>query len=93
MYRSITYLVPILKKLKINLHDFFQESEEFLSGLVVGNTVHAKVDRLAGIINFQEARDPSHILNDWSHNLNSLMQVVNRTMHLITKEQMVHKLH
>lgn len=70
-----------------------QETEEFLSNLVVSKTVQAKIDRLDGIINFQQQKDPNDILNDWSHNINSLMQLVNKTNHLITKEEMVHKLH
>lgn len=69
------------------------ETEEFLSNLVVSKTVQAKIDRLDGIINFQQQKDPNDILNDWSHNINSLMQLVNKTNHLITKEEMVHKLH
>ncbi|OWK58276.1 26S proteasome non-ATPase regulatory subunit 12 [Lonchura striata] len=69
-----------------------QESEEFLSNLVVNKTIFAKVDRLAGIINFQRPKDPNNILNDWSHKLNSLMALVNKTTHLIAKEEMIHNL-
>ncbi|XP_069122843.1 26S proteasome non-ATPase regulatory subunit 12-like [Argopecten irradians] len=69
------------------------ESEEFLSSLVVNKTIQAKMDRLEGIVNFTHQKDPSDILNDWSHNITTLMQLVNKTNHLITKEEMVHKLH
>lgn len=68
------------------------ESEEFLSSLVVSKTIYAKVDRLAGIINFQRPKDPNDLLNDWSHKLNSLMSLVNKTTHLIAKEEMIHNL-
>lgn len=71
---------------------FHQESEEFLSSLVVNKTIYAKVDRLAGIINFQRPKDPNDLLNDWSHKLNSLMSLVNKTTHLIAKEEMIHNL-
>lgn len=71
---------------------FWQESEEFLSSLVVNKTIYAKVDRLAGIINFQRPKDPNDLLNDWSHKLNSLMSLVNKTTHLIAKEEMIHNL-
>lgn len=73
-------------------HLFYQESEEFLSSLVVNKTIYAKVDRLAGIINFQRPKDPNDLLNDWSHKLNSLMSLVNKTTHLIAKEEMIHNL-
>ncbi|GAB1600228.1 26S proteasome non-ATPase regulatory subunit 12-like [Argonauta hians] len=69
------------------------ETEEFLSNLVVNKTVQAKMDRLDGIINFRQHKDPNNILNDWSSNICRLMQLVNKTNHLITKEEMVHKLH
>ncbi|XP_045214361.1 26S proteasome non-ATPase regulatory subunit 12-like [Mercenaria mercenaria] len=68
------------------------EIEEFLSNLVVNKTVQAKIDRLEGIVNFTQQKDPNDILNDWSFNINTLMSLVNKTNHLITKEEMVHKL-
>ncbi|CAD7675041.1 unnamed protein product [Nyctereutes procyonoides] len=55
-------------------------------------TIFAKVDRLAGIINFQRPKDPSNLLNDWSQKLNSLMSLVNKTTHLIAKEEMIYNL-
>ena len=71
----------------------FQETEEFLSNLVVSGTVEAKMDRLAGIVQFAQHKDPSDILNDWAANLSQLMMLVNKTNHLINKEEMVHVLH
>lgn len=68
-----------------------QESEEFLSALVVNKTVQAKTDRLAQVVHFAPAKDPNEILNEWATNLNDLMQLLNRTTHLINKEEMVHK--
>ncbi|XP_038068360.1 26S proteasome non-ATPase regulatory subunit 12-like isoform X1 [Patiria miniata] len=68
------------------------EAEEFLSNLVIKKTIYAKVDRLDGIVNFSPAKDPNEILNNWSGNLNELMQLVNKTTHLINKEEMLHQL-
>lgn len=67
------------------------ETETFLSNLVVNKTVQAKTDRPAGVVYFTQKKDPSDILNDWSNNLSSLMQLVNKTTHLINKEECVHK--
>ncbi|KAI8853129.1 hypothetical protein BC829DRAFT_424720 [Chytridium lagenaria] len=33
--------------------------------------------------------DPNKILNDWSSNINSLLHLINKTTHLIAKEEMV----
>ncbi|KAG8186063.1 hypothetical protein JTE90_005416 [Oedothorax gibbosus] len=67
------------------------ETEEILSNLVVNKTVWSKVDRLAGVVSFSQLKDPSEVLNDWSHDLNSLMQLLSKTTHLINKEEMIHK--
>lgn len=69
----------------------FQEVEEILSTLVVNKTVWAKIDRLAGVVNFAAHKDPNETLNDWSQSINSLMQLVCKTNHLINKEEMIHQ--
>uniref|UniRef100_A0A3Q3JL00 26S proteasome non-ATPase regulatory subunit 12 n=1 Tax=Monopterus albus TaxID=43700 RepID=A0A3Q3JL00_MONAL len=87
------YYTRITMKRMAGLLDLsIDESEEFLSNLVVNKTIYAKVDRLAGIINFQRPKDPNDLLNDWSHKLSSLMALVNKTTHLIAKEEMIHNL-
>lgn len=66
------------------------EAEQFLSNLVSNKTISAKIDRLADIITFQPKKSPQEILNEWSVNLNSLMTIINKTCHLINKEETVH---
>ncbi|XP_013794240.1 26S proteasome non-ATPase regulatory subunit 12-like [Limulus polyphemus] len=85
------YMRVTLKRMSELLELSPEETEEVLSNLVVNKTVWAKADRLAGIINFSQQKDPNEVLNDWSRNLNSLMQLVNKTTHLINKEEMIHK--
>lgn len=68
-----------------------EETEEFLSNMVVSKSVTAKIDRPAGIVSFRQVKDPSDMLNDWAGSLDSLMRLVNHTTHLINKEQMVHR--
>lgn len=67
------------------------ETEEFLSQMVVSKSVQAKTDRPSGVVHFQQSKDPSDVLNDWAHDLSTLMQLVNKTTHLINKEECVHK--
>ncbi|CAK1547135.1 unnamed protein product [Leptosia nina] len=67
------------------------ETEDALSQLVVGSVVRAKIDRPAGVVHFRLNMDSSERLNEWSSNLNTLMQLVNKTTHLINKEECVHK--
>nr|CAD7263352.1 unnamed protein product [Timema shepardi] len=68
-----------------------QETEEILSQLVVSKAVTARTDRPAGVVSFTHSQDPGAVLTQWSEQLSSLMQLVNRTTHLINKEEMVHK--
>ena len=62
-------------------------------GVVIRIARSVATKSTAGCGNFRSNQDPNDIPNDWSHNVNKLMQVVNKSTHLITKEQMVHKLH
>ncbi|RUS18067.1 PCI domain-containing protein [Endogone sp. FLAS-F59071] len=69
-----------------------KETEEFLSKLVVSKTIYAKIDRPAGIVSFQAPRDPNQTLNNWSSNVNALLTLIEKTCHLISKEEMVHSI-
>ncbi|KAI8068249.1 PCI domain-containing protein [Gongronella butleri] len=74
----------------LDLND--KDAEEFLSKLVVSKTIHARIDRPAGIISFQVKKDANNILNDWSRDINKLLNLVEKTCHLISKEEMVHSI-
>ncbi|GAB6033295.1 proteasome regulatory particle subunit [Chamberlinius hualienensis] len=67
------------------------EAEEFLCGLVVNKMVEAKMDRPAKIINFSRPKKPNDVLNEWTNNTSTLMQLVSKTTHLINKEEMIYK--
>jgi len=61
------------------------ETETYLSKLVCEKTVDAKIDRPARIITFGQARDADDVLNEWSRNMKSLLGLLERVDHLITK--------
>lgn len=69
-----------------------KDTEDFLSKLVVSKTIHARIDRTAGLISFQVKKDANSILNEWSSDINSLLNLVEKTCHLISKEEMVHSI-
>lgn len=62
-----------------------QETEDFLSKLVVDKTVSAKIDRPAREVTFGTTRDADDVLNEWSGNMKSLLGLLERIDHLITK--------
>eukprot|EP00164_Ancoracysta_twista_P000435 GFYU01000586.1.p1 GENE.GFYU01000586.1~~GFYU01000586.1.p1 ORF type:complete len:465 (+),score=189.99 GFYU01000586.1:78-1472(+) len=68
------------------------ESERYLSDMVVDKTLFARIDRPAGLVVFAQKKDTNEILNNWSSSLGDLCKLVEKTCHLIHKEKMVHKL-
>ncbi|XP_026286346.1 26S proteasome non-ATPase regulatory subunit 12 [Frankliniella occidentalis] len=80
-----------LKRMSELLDLPIEETEDFLSNMVVSKTIEAKTDRPAGVVSFTRSQDPNDVLNAWATHLSSLMQLVNKTTHLINKEEMVHK--
>ncbi|KAF7544896.1 hypothetical protein G7046_g9683 [Stylonectria norvegica] len=66
-----------------------EETEKYISDLVTSKTVYAKIDRPARIVSFAKPRDADDVLNEWSHNMKSLLGHLERIDHLITKEEMM----
>jgi len=67
------------------------EAERFISDLVTGKTIFAKIDRPKGIISFKKRKDPNEFLTEWSGNINELLKLLENTCHLIHRENMVYK--
>ena len=66
-----------------------EETEKYLSQLVTDKTVYAKIDRPARVVAFAKARGPDEVLNEWSSDMRSLLGLLERIDHLITKEEMM----
>jgi len=64
--------------------------EEYLSKLANNDTIRVKIDRPAEIVYFTTKKSPSDILNNWANDVNQLMSLVNKTCHLIHKEECIH---
>ena len=66
-----------------------EETEKYISELVTNKTIYAKIDRPARIVSFAKPRDADDVLNEWSGNMKSLLGLLERIDHLITKEEMM----
>jgi 26S proteasome regulatory subunit N5 len=66
-----------------------QETEKYISDLVVNKTIFARIDRPAQLVSFEKKRDADEVLNEWSGNMKSLLGLLERIDHLITKEEMM----
>lgn len=64
-------------------------AEQMLSQSVVDGMIHAKIDRISGVVNFQPRKSPEEILNGWASKTDSLLSLMVRTNHLIAKEEML----
>lgn len=65
------------------------ETEKYISDLVVSKTIYAKIDRPARLVSFKKVSDADDVLNQWSGNMKSLLGLLERIDHLITKEEMM----
>jgi len=60
-----------------------EEAEKNLCDMVVNKNVWAKIDRPAGLVSFTPRKDPTELLNEWSHGIGDLLELVEKTCHLI----------
>jgi len=68
------------------------ETEQHISELVISKGIFAKIDRPNGIVSFKKRQDASDTLNEWSHSISELLHLIDDTCHLISRENMVHKI-
>lgn len=68
------------------------DMEKQLCEMVSKKQVYARIDRPAGIISFSPPKSPNELLNDWSADISSLLNLLEGSCHLIHKENMVHKI-
>ncbi|THH18560.1 hypothetical protein EW146_g2441 [Bondarzewia mesenterica] len=56
-----------------------EQTEETLCRLVVSGTVWARIDRPTGVVNFQNKRSAEDVMNDWSSDMQKLLDFVEKT--------------
>ncbi|KAL2044576.1 hypothetical protein ABVK25_012362 [Lepraria finkii] len=96
--RVIEHNVRVIAKYytRIQMHRLTQlldldeeETESYISSLVTAKTVYAKIDRPARVVTFAKTRDADEVLSEWSGSMKSLLGLLERIDHLITKEEMM----
>lgn len=63
--------------------------EEFLSEMVSSQQLFAKIDRCEGVITFTRKLSPELKLNAWAEDISKLLTLVEKTCHLVNKENMI----
>jgi len=67
-----------------------EETETYLSEMVSSKQLFAKIDRASGIVVFERTQSPNELLNAWASDVSSLLVLVEKTCHIINKENMLH---
>jgi len=66
-------------------------TERTLCKLVTDKTVHARIDRPAGIVSFKQKQSINEVLNLWSGDIGKMLSLVEKTSHLVSKEYAMHE--
>jgi hypothetical protein len=68
------------------------KTEEYVADMVTSGTIPlaAKIDRPAGVVVFEPKKDANAVLTEWTEDISELLGLVEKTCHLIHKENMMH---
>merc|ERR1712032_121889 len=86
-YYTHLQLTRLADILKIDV----EEAEKYLCALVTAGTIKAKIDRPRGVVIFGTKAKPDEVLSKWSGNISRLLDVLEKSAHLIQKECQTHK--
>lgn len=86
------YLKITLPRLNELLDLTESETETSISDLVNQGIIYAKINRPAKVVNFEKPKNSSELLNEWSQNVDDLLEHIETIGHLITKEEIMYGL-
>ncbi|EMR10696.1 hypothetical protein PNEG_00847 [Pneumocystis murina B123] len=86
------YLRIRLSRLNMLLDLNERETEEYLSNLVTSGVIYARIDRPAQTVSFMKPKNANVILNEWSWNIGTLLEKIEKVRQMILKEEMQAKL-
>jgi 26S proteasome regulatory subunit N5 len=66
------------------------KTETFIIDLVNKGDLYAKINRPFKVVNFVKPKTENELLNEWSGNIDNLLESIETIEHLINKEEMIH---
>lgn len=66
------------------------ETESFIIELVNKGDLYAKINRPLKVVTFIKPKSENELLNEWSGNIDKLLESIETIEHLINKEEMIH---
>jgi len=67
-----------------------ERTENEIADMVVNKRIVAKINRLDGIVKFHKKEFVNDTLNNWNHDIKSLLGKIDKTCHLINRERVVY---
>lgn len=86
IYYSSIKLDRLCQLLELNQ----METENFIIDLVNKGDLYAKINRPFNVVNFIRPKTENELLNEWSSNIDKLLESIETIEHLINKEEMIH---
>lgn len=65
-------------------------TEQFMMELVQTKSLYAKIDRIEGLVVFQRSKNPTEVVAHWNDGVQKLVDLLEKTSHLVVKERMMH---
>jgi hypothetical protein len=68
-----------------------ERAEIEVGDMVVNERIHARINRMTGLLIFRKRQFTNDSLNAWNFDLRSLLDKIETTCHLINREKVVHQ--
>jgi 26S proteasome regulatory subunit N5 len=87
---SVYYTRATIQRLSEILGLSVSDTEMEISELAIDQKIYAKIDRPSGVVIFNKRQSAQAVLDSWSENIYSVLNMVQLSSHLIEKERLVH---
>lgn len=68
-----------------------ERAENEIGDMVVNKRILAKINRLAGVVVFQQRHKfTNETLDTWNHDIKTVLDKIEQTCHLINREKVIH---
>jgi 26S proteasome regulatory subunit N5 len=68
-----------------------ERAEQEIADMVVNKRIIAKINRLDGVVKFGKKEFVNDTLNNWNHDIKTLLSKIDTTCHLINREKVVYE--
>lgn len=69
-----------------------EECEAFIMTMVNMKSLHAKIDRIDGVVVFEKKNSPAEEMEAWNGHVERMMQLIDKASHLVVKERMLNSI-